>query len=217
MPLDIPRLVPSAASFIAKNAGTNAGAVQAVLEKFVALARDDCLAGCRSEDRSDITAACWLEVRMFKDKDSEEYKVLPRWHRDGRMFDCACSTDEASVELARYNHRVPHAKYAITLLGPPTRILRATPEVDDLVNSINFWTDEGRREIAEKMQGREEVRLELGQVIRFSFGQKDSPVHSEPDWSGGDRVFVSLMFGSEKELQCMCKWRELEFGRIYEE
>lgn len=66
--------------------------------------------------------------------------------------------------------------------------------------------------LAKKLAEYPEAAVELGQVIRFSWGQRDSPVHSEPDSTGRHRVFISLLFGSEKEIRNMCEMRDEEYS-----
>lgn len=69
-----------------------------------------------------------------------------------------------------------------------------------------------RVELIEALKGCEEYTVQYGQVIRFSWGQDDSPVHSETDFSGEDRVFVRVLFGSEEEIRDMCRLRRAPFA-----
>ncbi|KAH8885557.1 hypothetical protein GQ53DRAFT_751246 [Thozetella sp. PMI_491] len=161
------------------------------------MSHEDCL---KSSDPADVPAigtACWLCIRAFGPTD--EY-VQPRWHRDGRMFQCTCRADPA----------VPHSKYAVSLLGPATRILAPSAYVDEVMSIGQHW--ENRLVLAEKLVGCEALAVEPGQIIRFTWGQEDSPVHSEPDFSGQDRVFASVLFGSEQEIRDMCDMRDEIYG-----
>jgi hypothetical protein len=120
------------------------------------------------------------------------------------MFDCSCAEP-----------KFPHAKYAVTLLGPGTLLLQPGGLLAEVMASRDDWyKDELRDELAGKLVDCE--RIPVGktgeEVIKFSWGQDDSPVHSEPDMSGGDRVFMSVMFGSNEELRVMCDWRAEPFG-----
>lgn len=66
--------------------------------------------------------------------------------------------------------------------------------------------------LAEKLAEYPEAAVKLGQVIRFSWGQPDSPVHSEPDSTSLHRIFVSLLFGSEDEIRNICEIRDEEYS-----
>ncbi|KAK8074799.1 hypothetical protein PG997_009462 [Apiospora hydei] len=207
---DATALSTSAAACIASNSDGDAAHLTAVLRRFLKHAQQDCIA----------EAACWLVARMFKP--SEEY-VVPRWHRDGRMFTCSCSgpveAEEGGASSGRAEQPLPHSKYAVTLLGPATRVLApGQPAVDATLADVKsrMGPDElrGRAELAEALGGCEECEVERGQVIRFSWGQDDSHVHSEPDFAGEDRVLVNVLFGSETEIRDMCRRRREMFGVV---
>ncbi|KAK3353770.1 hypothetical protein B0T25DRAFT_220887 [Lasiosphaeria hispida] len=189
---DTHRLASDAATYMAANSdGTFAGLHQTLLT-FLTLAATDTVALAAPPDKPLITQACWLTARMWQPDDAF---ATPRWHRDGRMFTCSC-TGEADA-------RVPHAKYAVVLLGLPTLLLQPSAAADGLGRL-------GRRERAELAAALDDfprVSVAAGDVIRFSWGQKDAPVHSEPDVSVGDRVFVSVLFGSETEIRDMAEVR----------
>jgi len=190
-------LANSAANFIVKHCIGDRASVLESLSTFITLT---------STDEQASTHSCWLCIRLTHPTD--EY-VFPRWHRDGCMFDCSC------VE------KLPHSKYAITLLGPSTRILQPSADVDGVVRSIvGPEGNEGnfRMELAEALKTIAPVPLETGQVVRFSWGQADSPLHSEPDSISSDRVFVSVMFGSEEEIRDMASFRNETYDaeKVYE-
>lgn len=42
-------------------------------------------------------------------------------------------------------------------------------------------------------------------------GQTDSPIHSVPDMKDTDRVFVSVVFGSAREIRDMCRKQSLVY------
>lgn len=116
--------------------------------------------------------------------------------------------------------KLPHSKYVFTILGPTTRVMVPSPAVDTLLATPS---PTGRRwnqndpdpELAGRMAQYPEAAVELGQVIRFSWGQRDSPVHSESDSSGLHRVFISILFGSEDEMRDMCNFWGEEYGVWY--
>ncbi|KAK7397770.1 hypothetical protein QQX98_012862 [Neonectria punicea] len=198
-------LATQAAAFICSNSDANEEQLVQFLHRFLALAWEDCTAGASAKGNSIVQEAhsCWLCIRMTLPTDSW---VVPRWHTDGRMFECACSEPQ-----------MPHSKYAVTILGPSTRVMATNPAVQAVLESLSDtgqpWDqndpDPG---LAKRLAEYPEAVVELGQVIRFSWGQDDSPVHSEPDSTGLHRVFVSLLFGSKAEIQKMCEVREEEYN-----
>lgn len=128
---------------------------------------------------------------------------------------------------------VARSKYALTLLGPPTLVLPAEDGVFATMaqgeNDI-LWS---RREVvaeiaeeewdkknevlrvwlAERLRDVEPVEVGKGKVVRFTWGREDSPVHSEPRMVT-DRVFMTVIFGSESEIRSMCEIREADFGKF---
>ena len=197
-PFNASSLAQSGAQFIAAQSDGNRYALAAALSTFLPLAYNDCLKTCDSADSPAIGTACWLCIRAFRPTD--EY-IQPRWHRDGRMFQCTGNADPP----------VPHSKYAVSLLGPPTRVLAPSVNIDRVMTLKRY--EENRATLAEKLTGYDDIPLKPRQIIRFSWGEEDSPVHSEPDFSGQDRVFVSVLFGSEQEIKDMCKKRNKTYGK----
>ncbi|KAL5396706.1 hypothetical protein PMIN04_001609 [Paraphaeosphaeria minitans] len=131
--------------------------------------------------------------------------------------------DEGREALAR-------SKYALALLGPTTLVLPVGDEVFAImaqgVKECLWWrAEEGVESTKEERDGAHEaLRLwlarrledvEPGQIVRFSWGREDSPVHSEPRMVT-DRVLMTVLFGSERELRSMCKIREVRFAEFDE-
>lgn len=135
--------------------------------------------------------SCWLAIRLTQDTKLK----TPRWHRDGRMFQ---SDDPDEI----------HSKYATVLLGQTTHILADSQLVSDVIDSSKYQLR--NEENAVKLAGEPLVPLNIGDIIRFTWGEKDSPVHSEPDLKG-DRIFVSVLYGTEAELKRMCEIREEKY------
>jgi len=105
------------------------------------------------------------------------------WHRDPPPWPC--------------DGHVP-TRYAITLLGDCTKIL--DPEAGQV-------PELGR--VMPRLFARERS-AELGQVIRFTMGRMDSPVHAVPAITK-DRVFMNVVYGSEAEVRSNRKgipWKE---------
>jgi hypothetical protein len=103
------------------------------------------------------------------------------------------------------------SKYLVTLLGEPTRILKNTPHV--IKTATNTYRDDPRYdEVARRFEeaGFDECEMDHvkeGQVVRFTWGEEDSSVHAEPVVTM-DRVFVSVIFGTEAEMKGLAEWRE---------
>ncbi|RDW58585.1 hypothetical protein BP6252_13061 [Coleophoma cylindrospora] len=188
--VSLEKITYEASDFVAKNSNAKASDVETALYDFIRLTKNDYFHAKGAQDLQ-APAAAWFTIRMTKP--TSEYTTIPRWHRDGRMFD-ADNTPEIG------------SKYAITLLGKPTRLLVES----ELVRTTMIREEEGeldRYQCAEQLASEPLVGLKDGQIIRFTWGQKDSPVHSEPDMST-DRVFVSVLYGSEEEIRCMCEFRD---------
>ncbi|CAJ0552394.1 Ff.00g063730.m01.CDS01 [Fusarium sp. VM40] len=186
------------------------------IETFLRITQNDCT-GNAEEKR-----ACWLTIRLTKR--STEFEI-PRWHQDGCMY----PYDEGREEVVR-------SKYGLTLLGPSTLMLKSDEsvyttqregeaqhywwlgtaahepsedEMDDADAKLREW-------LANKFKHTPRVQVGHGEVVRFSWGRDDSPVHSEPDLIS-DRVFMTVLYGSELELRRMCEWRNTQYGSFCEQ
>ena len=82
-------------------------------------------------------------------------------------------------------------------------------EYYDADEALRLW-------LADAFKDEERLQFKAGEVVRFSWGRDNSPIHSEPDFIS-DRVFMTVLYGSEKELRCMCEWREEEYGKLDEQ
>lgn len=102
-----------------------------------------------------------------------------------------------------------HSKYAITLLGNTTPVLAESRLVSEVIGDDDRDEDVQAYR-AERLAGEPLIPIDLGKIIRFSWGQKDSPVHSEPDQKG-DRIFISILYGTRSEIKEMCAWREEDY------
>lgn len=206
-------LATEASKFLATLTDTVELETASSIESFILAAQNNCVG------EADEKKACWFTIRVTKP--SDEFEV-PRWHQDGRMF----PYDEGREEVVR-------SKYALTLLGPTTLMLHpdahifstyragekkhfwwqetggpepTDEEEDDAYNALRHW-------LAEKFEAADRVQVGDGEVVRFSWGRDDSPVHSEPDLRS-DRVFMTVLYGSEAELRGMCSWRNAEYGNF---
>lgn len=202
---DADLLAAQAASFISSNSDANKELLVKVMYKFLACAQKDCLAGVSTVKEFKVRAvhSCWFDIRMTMPTDEW---VVPRWHTDGRMFHCTCPEPQT-----------PHSKYAFTILGPSTRAKMSNPLVNGVLQTLSEtgrpWNQNSPDpELAARLAEYPEATVQLGQVIRFSWGEHDSPVHSEPDSTGLHRVFISILFGSEHEIRDMCDLRGEKYG-----
>jgi hypothetical protein len=202
-----------AARFLATKTDACEEEILVTVQTFVQTTQNDCIGNAFEK------SACWLTIRVTKPADDF---LLPRWHQDGRMF----PYDEGREEVVR-------SKYALTLLGPHTLMLPTTlHNVEVLLagEKKHYWwwndpvapiTEEERDQahdmlrqwLADQFREEERVHIDNGQVVRFSWGRNDSAIHSEPDLVS-DRVFMTILYGSEAELHRMCEWRGEEYGRF---
>jgi hypothetical protein len=204
-------LVTEASNFLARLTDGAEQEMKHVIETFLRITQSDCTG--HAEDKR----ACWLTIRLTKRSTAYE---IPRWHQDGGMY----PYDEGREDVVR-------SKYGLTLLGPPTLMLEpdehvyttqregeaqhywwwetvshkpSEEEIDDADVKLRGW-------LANKFKDTPRVQVGHGEVVRFSWGRDDSPVHSEPDLIS-DRVFMTVLYGSELELRRMCEWRDAQYG-----
>jgi hypothetical protein len=182
--------IDEASKTLAANSDADLSEVERLLHDFVRLSRTDYLHTRAANARSEIAA--WLAVRITKP--TEEYTLTPRWHRDGRMYPADRKDDVNS-------------KYATAILGNPTRMLAESDLVYTVMAKYEHGQQRFRKEMAESLFSEPLLDIRKDQIIRFTWGQVDSPVHSEPDCAGSDRIFVSILFGSETEIRKMCEFR----------
>jgi hypothetical protein len=183
--LDPVLIVSEAAHFFVRNSDAKNRDIERTLVDFIQITKADYL---QEKDLKEIpgtppaSISAWLVIRMTIP--TLEYTLMPRWHRDGLMY---YSDTEGGVNY----------KYAITLLGNPTKLLAESDFVRDVVHGRH---QKRRAEYAEKLSSEPLPEVERGEIVKFSWGQEDSPAHSEPDMNS-DCVFVSIFYGSEREMR----------------
>jgi len=99
--------IKEAAAFFAENSDAHLTEAENTLYHFFETCKIDYLLAKASNFSPRI--AVWFDLRLTLPK--EDFTLMPRWHRDGRMY---TADNECDV----------NSKYATTLLGNPTRILR---------------------------------------------------------------------------------------------
>jgi hypothetical protein len=186
------RIIEEASHFLASHSEAEVSNSARALANFLRLTIQDYLDEKTLDVSKQASLGTWFTIRMTTP--NSEYTDLPRWHRDGGMFKCDVKGDVNS-------------KYAVTLLGNPTKVLAESELVRDVVMGRHV---ERREEYAERLALEPNLNVKRGDIIRFSWGETDSPVHSEPDESC-DRVFVSVLFGSEREIRDMCEFRGIRY------
>jgi hypothetical protein len=164
-----------AAAWLAPRTTTATAADRALLDDvladFVRQTHDDCPVPSPRHK-----AAALLFLMLYKPaRAGEPFNDREKWHRDP----------------APWPHMDGHVptRYALTLLGEGTRVLDAAGAP--------------RPELARAMPrvfGAAERRVAEGQVVRFTMGRVESPVHSAPEIVR-DRVFVNVVYGSEEEVR----------------
>lgn len=201
----------SAAKYLAARTNLTLESASHPLRNFLQTTHAD----CAGEDAE--KAACWLTIRLSTPNNEFE---IPRWHQDGRMY---------PYDESRRN--ATQSKYGVTIAGPPTLILAHTSPQN--VHTIKtgaenyfYWRgkdvsttqeerdraeDQFRAWLAEQFRSEKRLRIEEGRIVRFSWGREDSPIHSEPNLVS-DRVFMTVLFGSENEIRAMAEFRKEPFG-----
>ncbi|TGO23993.1 hypothetical protein BPAE_0115g00230 [Botrytis paeoniae] len=182
-------IIAEATKFVSDNSSVFRWSVKKTLAKFLALTIQDSKNDCQVNPE-----AVWFVVRMTQKSDES---AIPRWHRDGRMIEC---TDTV--------HAL-HCRYATTLLGPTTLVLQ---EAEMVTQGMKQHVGK-RRETANALVGEKPLEITRGQIIRFSWGQEDSPVHSEPDLVA-ERVFISCIYGSISEIKDITATRRQKIGDL---
>ncbi|CAG1977376.1 unnamed protein product [Fusarium graminearum] len=232
LPVDIPRITSTsensdlnyfgpvndeipieASKYIARVTDGVEEEVAHTLKAFLEITQSDCVGN--PEEKK----CCWFTVRSQKPTD--EFHI-PRWHQDGRMY----PYDEGREEVVR-------SKYALVILGPPTLMLvpdeqSFTIERQSVSKFLRWCEDKDapqptpeerdeaelkqRKWLENEFKDTPKVQVGHGQVVRFSWGRVNSPIHSEPDFIC-DRIFISVLYGSEPELRQMADWRNTEYGK----
>lgn len=209
-----PSIISDAARFVAAHTDASEEPLTQILQSFIDMSQQDCVGSAKRK------TCFWFTIRITQPTD---YFKIPRWHQDGRMFECDTDMD-----------RVPRSKYALTLLGPSTLLLHQNENVFETLKRGRkrfFWwhgtgksvseeevdgADDGLRTwLAERFKRENTINVRCGDVVRFSWGRDESPVHSEPDLDvEGGRVFMTVLFGSEAELKRMSAFREAKWGIV---
>ncbi|CAG8949537.1 hypothetical protein HYFRA_00007769 [Hymenoscyphus fraxineus] len=107
--------------------------------------------------------------------------------------------------------------YAITFLGKPTLVLKPQStlppsikrEAEKVSTGLQIFS-ESRRQLNEEIRNsnlrpnRYLETVKVGDIIRFTCGRNDSPIHAAGDINGtSDRIFMLIYFGSAKEIKLL--------------
>lgn len=109
----------------------------------------------------------WLFITMSKSS------TVYRWHRD--------------IDPRTGHFGPPTSRYSMTLIGPPTDVLRSNPAVDAVFPKV--YTPD----ISPIVTAAPREAVNSGQIYRFTTGQADFPIHSTPVFDE-DRIFVSVVY-----------------------
>ncbi|KAF5552854.1 hypothetical protein FMEXI_2633 [Fusarium mexicanum] len=196
-------LATEASKFLALHTDAVELELEPKIKAFLETTQNDC------SGKIEEKKACWLTVRITKP--STAFKI-PRWHQDGPMFEY----DQGREDVVR-------SKYALTLLGPSTLMLQPNEHVFTTQREAEaryyWWQDKTdgpepsedemydaddllRESLGNAFKDTPRVQVGHGQIVRFSWGRDDSPVHSEPHLVS-DRVFMTVLYGSDSELRTM--------------
>ncbi|OCK82131.1 hypothetical protein K432DRAFT_324881 [Lepidopterella palustris CBS 459.81] len=165
----------------------------------------------------------WITIRATQSTHDFD---IPRWHTDDLFFDGNART---GLKLSGY------WKLATTILGPGTlfvedgataRAVQANVKKqchdqapEHSCTSIRCLgcattSDVIRGRLAKDLASQRVVQARPGECTFFKLGEQEGAVHSEPPCHG-DRIFVNVIPGTEKELRgLMSKWG-MEFPRAW--
>ncbi|KAF4499126.1 hypothetical protein FAGAP_4719 [Fusarium agapanthi] len=185
-------LATEASKFLAHHTDAVGQELEPKIKAFLETTQKDC------SGETEEKKACWLTTRITKP--CTAFKI-PRWHQDGPMFEY----DKGREDVVR-------SKYALTLLGPSTLMLQPYEQVFKTQHEAEaryYWwrnKEDGPEPSEDEMYDADDLLRELlgnafkdsprvqvghGQIVRFSWGRDDSPVHSEPDLVSDRRLAVS--------------------------
>lgn len=181
--------------FCAQHSTFSPKSLQNAISGFISLTHSDCL-GTVEQKKS-----CYVTVWLWKAQ--PDGFGTPAWHRDGPLYPMRVG-----------QMPFPRSKYAITLLGQPTRVLVNTPQVIEVANKAYDGTD-GDPPYDKMVELFDAAGfgtaacedVQTGQVVRFTWGEANSPVHAEPIITA-DRVFMSVVYGTEEEIKALAEWQE---------
>lgn len=156
-----------ASRFVLSNSDANKSALNATLRSFF----EATLADCFNHNAEAMAAAkAWLFINI-----AQSYQTH-YWHRDPPPNNLGSPGQVLS-------------RYSMTLVGPPTDVLRPGPGVD--ATSPVFTMIPRKSPVWLSTRPREAISP--GQIYRFTIGQVNSPVHSTPVFNG-NRIFVSVVY-----------------------
>jgi hypothetical protein len=118
-------------------------------------------------------AAALMYIMLYKPGGIEPLGSGEGWHRDPPPWPL--------------DGHIP-TRYAVTLLGDATRMLDPALGPSPALGRVMPQLFAG------------EHPLQSGQIVRFSMGRIESPVHAVPPITK-DRVFVNIVYGSEAEVR----------------
>jgi hypothetical protein len=182
----------SAIQFCTENCILDENALESSIVDFIDATHADCL-GTYDEKQS-----CHVTIFLWKAEPKGFGK--PAWHRDGPLH-----------PMTRGSMAFTRSKYSTTLKGQPTRVLVNTSNVINTATEVydkDLRYDDMAR-IFEKA-GFDKTQCEdikTGQLVRFTWEGVDCPVHAEPMITE-DRVFLSVIYGTEIEIKGLAEWRE---------
>lgn len=156
----------------------------------------------REQHLADEHNAYWLTIRI-QDEPTREYDI-PRWHQDGGYWDMG--PDE-----------MPY-KVGTTFTGPSTLFIEPAKQHLLTYNASYERQAETNHDpeqlqieklwLAEQFKNVPVVQAKPGELARWTVGGGDAAVlHSEPPMHG-QRVFISVLPGTEAQIRQLCKrWK----------
>ncbi|RDL37503.1 uncharacterized protein BP5553_04936 [Venustampulla echinocandica] len=184
---NIRRITKAAAEFIGETCKTSATGMESEIQKFMEVTHQDYLTKTASTISAPVGAS--LVVLVMGRVSKYNQTPLPQWHVDPTVY-----IPENEGEACNF--------YATTLHGYPTMVLAEHGFTRKFrlrgFAPIPSHSDSDSVPNAKFLQP-----IETGDIIRFTSGQPDSPLHAS-GFRYDDQVFLRICYGSEAQIRQHC-------------
>jgi hypothetical protein len=180
--LQTSRIIQEMSAHIFGHSDADIASIQQAVKEYIEISVADHLSS-RGETNASVAISKGSYVKIRITKAVNPGSFMPPWHTDGNFLP---TKDVNSI-------------YSTTLLGNPTRILHDGSVVASEIGkgSKARYLDPAKQAI---LDTHPVEFIALGDVIRFTYGQPDSCLHS-----GGkndkERIFILAAFGTAEEIR----------------
>jgi hypothetical protein len=172
-------LVQEMSNFICQNSDGRLSDVQRAIKEFIDISTADYLVkGNEAGETAAMSKSIYVLLRINK---LGHLALL--WHTDGQLY---CPEKSGDV----------NSFYCTTLLGNPTKVNRVPANGK---GTATYYPDAATRHILDTGPLQ---TVELGDIIRFTFAQPDSPLHAAGN-TDKDRIFLLIAYGSSNEIRSL--------------